>query len=169
MKFRRLTCDCCKTTIATGRCKSPTYVLSEVVDQSNVIFLLISKAGRETCGRLAAEPAKDELRTILHRRASPSRWVCRPPVALGRSSAVAAIQTTARRWTTISTGRCGCRRSCVTSNCPRRRRVSGRSGRPIATASWARARGSERKETRHSPAVPGRLRNRAPSDLSSLF
>jgi len=64
MKFRRVTCDCCKTTVATGRCKSPTYVLSEVVDQSNVIFLLISKAGRATCGGMAAEPAKDEPRTI---------------------------------------------------------------------------------------------------------
>ena len=64
MKFRRVTCDCCKTTVATGRCKSPTYVLSEVVDQSNVIFLLISKAGRATRGCVAAEPAKDEPRTI---------------------------------------------------------------------------------------------------------
>lgn len=61
MKFRRVTCDCCKTTVATGRCKSPTYVLSEVVDQSNVVFLLISRA---TCGGMAAEPAKDEPRTI---------------------------------------------------------------------------------------------------------
>jgi len=64
MKFRRLTCGCCKTIVATGRCKSPTYVLSEVVDQSNVIFLLISKAGRATRGCVAAEPAKDEPRTI---------------------------------------------------------------------------------------------------------
>jgi len=50
-----------------GRCKSPTYVLSEVVDHSNVIFLLISKVGRPSCdGPLAAgaRPLGDDPRTI---------------------------------------------------------------------------------------------------------
>ena len=67
MKFRRLACDCCKTTAGIGRCKSPTYVLSEVIDQSNVIFLLISKAGRPACDSPVAagvDPSGDEPRTI---------------------------------------------------------------------------------------------------------
>lgn len=50
MKFQRLACNCCKTSADALQCQSPTYVLSEVVDNSNVIFLLISKAGRTSCG-----------------------------------------------------------------------------------------------------------------------
>jgi len=50
MKFQRLKCGCCQTGATALQCKSPTYVLSEVVDDSNVIFLLITKAGRKSCG-----------------------------------------------------------------------------------------------------------------------
>ncbi len=63
MKFRRLACDCCKTSAEALQCKSPTYVLSEVVDHSNVIFLLISKAGRTSCGgplAIGGDPAEHD-------------------------------------------------------------------------------------------------------------
>jgi len=50
MKFRRMACDCCRSSEFPSLCKSPTYVMSEIVDGSNVIFLLMSKQGRATCG-----------------------------------------------------------------------------------------------------------------------
>ncbi len=50
MKFQRLACNCCKTGGAAPQCQSPTYVISEVIDDSNVVFLLISNAGRASCG-----------------------------------------------------------------------------------------------------------------------
>jgi hypothetical protein len=50
MKFRRMACDCCKTSDAPRLCQGPTYVMSEVADNSNVIFVLISKRGRTACG-----------------------------------------------------------------------------------------------------------------------
>lgn len=49
MKFRRLVCDCCKSSEFPSLCKSPTYVLSEVVEDSNVIFLLTAKPGGPSC------------------------------------------------------------------------------------------------------------------------
>ena len=58
MKFRRMACDCCKTSAERLQCKSPIYVLSDVVDNSNIIFLLMSKKGRTSCGGpLAIDPA----------------------------------------------------------------------------------------------------------------
>ena len=58
MRFRRMACDCCKTSVERLQCKSPIYVLSEVVDDSNIIFLLMSKKGRTSCGGpLAIDPA----------------------------------------------------------------------------------------------------------------
>ena len=58
MKFRRMACDCCKTSAQRLQCKSPIYVLSDVVDDSNIIFLLMSKKGRTSCGGpLAIDPA----------------------------------------------------------------------------------------------------------------
>jgi hypothetical protein len=54
-----MACDCCKTSVERLQCKSPIYVLSEVVDDSNIIFLLISKKGRTSCGGpLAIDPAR---------------------------------------------------------------------------------------------------------------
>jgi hypothetical protein len=50
MKFRRLACDCCKSSEFPSLCKSPTYVLSEVVEDSNIIFLLATKRGKTSCG-----------------------------------------------------------------------------------------------------------------------
>ena len=51
MKFRRRACDCCKESEFPSLCKSPIYVMSEVVENSNVIFLLMSKSGgRASCG-----------------------------------------------------------------------------------------------------------------------
>ena len=49
MKFRRLACGCCKSSDFPSLCKYPTYVMSEVVESSNVIFLLMSKRGRTSC------------------------------------------------------------------------------------------------------------------------
>ena len=46
MKFRRIACDCCKRGDAPSLCQAPTYVVSEVTDNSNVIFVLITKRGR---------------------------------------------------------------------------------------------------------------------------
>ena len=46
MKFRRIACGCCKQGAAPSRCQAPTYVVSEVTDNSNVIFVLITKRGR---------------------------------------------------------------------------------------------------------------------------
>ena len=60
MKFRRLACDCCKSSEFPSLCKSPTYVLSEVVEESNVIFLLPTKQGRTSCGGAAPDPADQE-------------------------------------------------------------------------------------------------------------
>jgi hypothetical protein len=41
------------------QCKSPIYVLSEVVDDSNIVFLLMSKKGRTSCGGpLAIDPVR---------------------------------------------------------------------------------------------------------------
>ena len=59
MKFRRLACGCCKSSDFPSLCKFPTYVMSEVVENSNVIFLLMSKRGRASCGGPLAdrEPA----------------------------------------------------------------------------------------------------------------
>jgi len=59
MKVRRLACGCCKSSDLPSLCKSPTYVMSEVVENSNVIFLLMSKPGRTSCGGPLAdrEPA----------------------------------------------------------------------------------------------------------------
>jgi hypothetical protein len=56
MKFRHLPCDCCKSSEFPSLCKSPTYVLSEVVEDSNVIFLLTTKRGRTSCGGPLADP-----------------------------------------------------------------------------------------------------------------
>jgi hypothetical protein len=67
MKFRRLGCNCCKIDGATRQCKSPTYVLSEVVDDSNVIFLLITKAERTSCGgplAIRGNPAEQDARAF---------------------------------------------------------------------------------------------------------
>ncbi len=50
MKFRRMACDCCKSSEFPSLCKSPVYLMSEVVENSNVIFLLMSKQGRASCG-----------------------------------------------------------------------------------------------------------------------
>jgi hypothetical protein len=50
MKFRRMSCGCCKTSEFPSLCKSPTYVMSDVVDNSNVIFVLMSKRERTSCG-----------------------------------------------------------------------------------------------------------------------
>ena len=50
MKFRRMACDCCKSSEFPSLCKSPTYVMSEVVEDSNIVFLLMSKGGRASCG-----------------------------------------------------------------------------------------------------------------------
>ena len=52
MKFRRLACGCCKSSDFPSLCKSPTYAMSEVVENSNVVFLLMSKRGRTSCGGL---------------------------------------------------------------------------------------------------------------------
>ncbi|HZZ61408.1 MAG TPA: hypothetical protein VFE63_09570 [Roseiarcus sp.] len=51
MKFRRLACDCCKSSEFPSLCKSPTYVLSEVVEDSNIIFLLTTKRGGPSCDK----------------------------------------------------------------------------------------------------------------------
>jgi hypothetical protein len=50
MKFRRLACGCCKSSEFPSLCKSPTYAMSEVVENSNVVFLLMAKRGRALCG-----------------------------------------------------------------------------------------------------------------------
>ena len=50
MKFRRMACDCCKSSEFPSLCKSPTYVMSEVVEDSNIVFLLMSKRGLTSCG-----------------------------------------------------------------------------------------------------------------------
>ena len=62
MKFRRLACGCCKSSDFPSLCKFPTYVMSEVVENSNVVFLLMSKRGRASCGGPLAdrEPAVRE-------------------------------------------------------------------------------------------------------------
>jgi hypothetical protein len=49
MKFRKISCDCCKSTEAARLCKAPTYVISEITDESNVIFVLMNKSGRTPC------------------------------------------------------------------------------------------------------------------------
>lgn len=49
MKFRRLACNCCKSSDFPSLCKTPAYVMSEVVDNSNVIFLMMSQQGRTSC------------------------------------------------------------------------------------------------------------------------
>jgi hypothetical protein len=49
MKFRRIACDCCKQGAAPSLCQAPTYVVSEVTDNSNVIFVLFAKQGRSSC------------------------------------------------------------------------------------------------------------------------
>ncbi len=67
MKFRRLPCDCCKSSEFPSLCKSPTYVLSEVVADSNVIFLLSTKPDRTSCGgplAVAADPAGQESEAV---------------------------------------------------------------------------------------------------------
>jgi hypothetical protein len=67
MKFRRLACDCCKSSEFPSLCKSPTYVLSEVVEESNIIFLLTTKRGRTSCsGPLARanDPAEQEREVV---------------------------------------------------------------------------------------------------------
>ncbi len=63
MKFRRLACDCCQSSEFPSLCKSPTYLISEVVDNSNVIFVLMTKRGRASCrGPLGIDrdPVRDE-------------------------------------------------------------------------------------------------------------
>ena len=50
MRFRRMACDCCKTSDAPKLCQAPTYVMSEVTDNSNVIFVLMTKRGKRWCG-----------------------------------------------------------------------------------------------------------------------
>jgi hypothetical protein len=50
MKFRRMACDCCKASDAPSLCQAPTYVMSEVTDNSNVIFVLMTKRGKTACG-----------------------------------------------------------------------------------------------------------------------
>ena len=58
MRFRRMACDCCETSAERLQCKSPIYVLSDVVDDSNMIFLLMSEKGGTSCGGPAAiDPA----------------------------------------------------------------------------------------------------------------
>jgi hypothetical protein len=74
MKFRRLACGCCKSSEFPSLCKSPTYVLSEIVDNSNVIFLLTSKRGRTSCdGSLAVnrDPAGCEPQDVAYKHELP--------------------------------------------------------------------------------------------------
>ena len=71
MKFRRLACDCCKSSEFPSLCKSPTYVLSEVVEDSNVIFLLTTKRGGSSCDRLLAgdrDSAGRDREAVAHER-----------------------------------------------------------------------------------------------------
>lgn len=56
MKFRRLACDCCRSSDFPSLCELPTYVMSEVVENSNIVFLMMSKRGRTSCrGPLAVD------------------------------------------------------------------------------------------------------------------
>jgi hypothetical protein len=67
MKFRRIACDCCKSSEFPSLCKSPIYVLSEVVEESNVIFLLTTKRGQTSCGGPlagATDPAEQEREAV---------------------------------------------------------------------------------------------------------
>jgi hypothetical protein len=50
MRFRRMACDCCKASDAPKLCQAPTYVMSEVTDNSNVVFVLMTKRGKRSCG-----------------------------------------------------------------------------------------------------------------------
>jgi len=58
MKFRKMACLGCKSGDAAKLCKSPTYVISEATDDSNVIFLLMNNPGRTLC-RGAGAPRPD--------------------------------------------------------------------------------------------------------------
>ncbi|HKN27010.1 MAG TPA: hypothetical protein VJY34_03655 [Roseiarcus sp.] len=74
MKFGRLACGCCKSGDFPSLCKSPTYVLSEVVENSNVVFLLMSKRGRTTCGESLSvdrDPARREPQDVTCERGLP--------------------------------------------------------------------------------------------------
>ena len=74
MKFRRLACGCCKSSEFPSLCKSPTYVLSEVVDNSNVVFLLMSKGRPTSCGKqlvVHSDPADRKPEDVAYRRDIP--------------------------------------------------------------------------------------------------
>ena len=75
MKFRRMACDCCKTSDAPRLCQAPTYVMSEVADNSNVIFVLMSKRGQDGVRR----PAGDQPRIGRLRRRRTSNPVLALP------------------------------------------------------------------------------------------
>jgi hypothetical protein len=49
MKFRKMACGGCRTREAAGLCKAPTYVVSNMADDSNLVFLLINKPGPTPC------------------------------------------------------------------------------------------------------------------------
>ncbi len=60
MRFRRMACDCCKASDAPRLCQAPTYVMSDVTDNSNVIFVLMTKGGKRSCGgplAISCDPA----------------------------------------------------------------------------------------------------------------
>ena len=85
MKFRRLACDCCKSSEFPSLCKSPTYFMSEVVDNSNVIFLLMMKRGGASCGGQLAvtrDQADQEQQAVAYesdrREAGDVVWTGRP-------------------------------------------------------------------------------------------
>ncbi len=85
MKFRRLACDCCKSSEFPSLCKSPIYVLSEVVENSNVVFLLMTKRGRASCGgqlAVTSDPAGQEQQTVAYEHGLPEMgdvvWTGRP-------------------------------------------------------------------------------------------
>ena len=49
MKFRKMACGCCRTGDAAKLCKSPTFVISDVTDDSNLVFLLMNMPSRTPC------------------------------------------------------------------------------------------------------------------------
>ncbi len=74
MKFRKMACGCCKSDHAAKLCKSPTYVISEVTDNSNVIFLLMNKLRPGSCGgalALGTHASGDETRAVVRAGGGP--------------------------------------------------------------------------------------------------
>ena len=149
IEFRRMACDCCKTSDAPKLCQAPTYVMSEVTDNSNVIFVLMTKRGKRWCGGPLAVGC--ETRPAMRRRRSKTILVSQSPSMFRphrerrRSSPATGARPGDPRAATTSQR--ASRRSGATGGFSRKDRDSGR-GSAIKEPTAPCASGSEKQNPR---------------------